>query len=128
MAGSNRPLSPHLSVYRWGAHMAASIFHRATGAALAAGTLLVTWGLAAAATGPARYAQFQVTMATWPGRLVLFGFTWALLHHFLGGLRHLIMDTGAGYELKTNRMLAILTFVGSAVLTLLVWALGYGLI
>ncbi|MEM8798478.1 MAG: succinate dehydrogenase, cytochrome b556 subunit [Pseudomonadota bacterium] len=128
MSDVNRPLSPHLQVYRWGAHMLVSILHRATGTALAFGILLLIWWLAAVAQGPAAYEQF-LTAAYHPiGRLVLFGFTWAVLQHMCSGLRHLYTDTGAGYELKANRLSAAMTLVLSTSLTLLVWIIGYGLI
>src|SRR6266700_2529266 len=89
-----RPLSPHLQIYRPMLTMLMSIAHRVTGAALYFGTLLVVWWLIAAASGPNYYATVQWFMGTIIGRLVLFGYTWALIHHMLGGVRHLIWDTG----------------------------------
>src|SRR6266705_1951125 len=93
-----RPLSPHLSIYRPMLTMMMSIVHRLTGAALYFGTLLVAWWLLAAASGLNAYANFQGFMGSLVGRLILFGYTWALLHHMLGGIRHLIWDTGHGLE------------------------------
>ncbi|MGD8326530.1 MAG: succinate dehydrogenase, cytochrome b556 subunit [Sphingomonadales bacterium] len=123
-----RPLSPHLSVYRWGAHMAASIFHRGTGMALAAGGIVLTWWLLSIATGRDAYAQFEALAGTLVGEIVLIGFTYALVQHALGGLRHLYMDTGAGYEIRGNRLLAKIIFVASVVLTAIIWAFGRGYI
>ncbi|MEX1147765.1 MAG: succinate dehydrogenase, cytochrome b556 subunit [Sphingomonadales bacterium] len=125
MGQSQRPLSPHLQVYKWGLHMALSILHRATGVALGAGTLLIAWWLIAAASGPAAFAAVQDCMSSWLGRLVLFGFTWALMLHLCSGIRHLVWDTGRGFELSTVRVTNILVLVGSVVLTVVAWVIGY---
>lgn len=120
---SNRPLSPHLQIYRWSWTMAMSVFHRLTGSALYAGTLLVAWWLVAMATGPDAYETVRSAMGSIPGRIVMIGYTWALLHHMLGGLRHLVWDTGIGYGPAARMNLARGTLIGSAVLTVLVWVL-----
>jgi succinate dehydrogenase / fumarate reductase, cytochrome b subunit len=122
---SNRPLSPHLQVYRLIPTMAASIAHRITGVALYGGTVLVAWWLIAAAIGPDYFDFVQTFLGTWFGRLVLFGFTWALMHHMLGGIRHLIWDTGSLFDKDTSTKLAYATLAGSIVLTLLIWVAGY---
>src|SRR5258707_4403570 len=93
---AERPLSPHLTIYRPMLSMMMSIVHRITGGALYIGTLLLVWWLLAAASGPAAYAEFQSAAASFIGRVVLFGYTWALLHHMLGAVRYLIWDTGHG--------------------------------
>ena len=116
-----RPLSPHLSIYRPLINMVMSILHRITGAALYMGTLLVAWVLVAAASGPDYFAYVTGLLGTWPGLIVLFGYTWALLHHLVGGLRHFLWDTGHGYELSTIDLLSWGTLAGSATLTLLIW-------
>lgn len=118
-----RPLSPHLTIWRWGPHMVVSILHRATGAALSvAGLAVITWWLIALASGPADYATF-VKAARHPlGIVILVGLTWSFFQHLLSGIRHLAMDTGAAFELNTNKTFAILTIVGSIVLTALFWA------
>jgi succinate dehydrogenase / fumarate reductase cytochrome b subunit len=124
MASTNpRPLSPHLSIWRWGPHMLVSILHRATGIALTvAGLAVLTWWLAAAAEGGESYESF-IGYATSPfGLLVLVGLTWAFYQHLLSGIRHLVMDSGSGFELTTNKRFAILTIVGSILLTILTWA------
>jgi succinate dehydrogenase / fumarate reductase cytochrome b subunit len=119
----SRPLSPHLTIWRWGPNMAASILHRATGVALSiAGLAILTWWLVAIAGGPEAYASFT-RAATHPvGIVVLIGLTWSFFQHLLTGVRHLVTDTGAMYELGINKTSAILTFVGAVLLTALVWA------
>lgn len=124
MAATNpRPLSPHLTVWRWGPGMAVSILHRVTGVALSIGGLaLLTWWLFAIAKGPEAYAQF-VSAAKHPlGLVVLVGLTWSFFQHLLSGVRHLVMDTGAGFELTPNKRFAVMTIVGSILLTALLWA------
>ena len=120
-----RPLSPHLQIYRPMLTMLMSIAHRVTGAALYFGTLLVAWWLIAAASGPNYYAAVQWFMGTVVGRLVLFGYTWALIHHMLGGIRHLIWDTGHGFSASEREWLSLATVIGSVLLTLLLWSFGY---
>jgi succinate dehydrogenase / fumarate reductase cytochrome b subunit len=117
-----RPLSPHLTIWRWGPHMVVSILHRATGTALSiAGLAILTWWLMAIAGGAEAYATF-VKCATSPlGLIVLVGLTWSFFQHLLSGIRHLVMDTGAAFELDTNKRFAILTIVGSVLLTALLW-------
>ena len=122
-ATKSRPLSPHLTVWRWGPHMLVSILHRTTGAALSIGGLAVlTWWLIAVADGPDAYARFTDAARSPIGLIVLFGLTWSFFQHLLSGMRHLVMDTGAGFELTTNKRFAILTIVGSILLTALLWA------
>jgi succinate dehydrogenase / fumarate reductase, cytochrome b subunit len=120
-----RPLSPHLQIYSPMLTMMMSIVHRITGAALYFGTLLLAWWLIAAASGPNAYANFEWFMGSLIGRLVLFGYTWALIHHLLGGIRHLIWDTGRGLEPAERELLTMMNLVGSIVLTLIVWTIGY---
>ena len=119
---ANRPLSPHLQVYRLQSNMLMSIAHRITGALLYAGSALLAWWLIAAAFSPEQFALVNAVLGSWLGRLVLVGFTWALLHHLLGGIRHLIWDTGHGFELKTINLLSWGTLILSLVLTGVVWA------
>lgn len=120
----SRPLSPHLSVYKMTITMAMSIMHRITGAALYIGTVLLAIWLLAAATSPEAFATVQTLWGSILGRLVLLGYTWALVHHALGGLRHFIWDSGAGFG-PERRTFAQLTLVGSILITLALWALGY---
>ena len=120
-----RPLSPHLSIYKPTLTMMMSIVHRITGAALFFGTLLLTWWLLAAASGPTAYAKVQAFMGSIVGMLILFGYTWALIHHMLGGIRHLIWDTGRGFGPAEREWLTLATIVGSVGLTLLIWIVGF---
>jgi succinate dehydrogenase / fumarate reductase, cytochrome b subunit len=124
----NRPLSPHLSHYKWGPHMLVSILHRATGDGMAVvGTLLLVWWLAALASGKEAYACFLNVFTYHDGRLNIIGYvfgiglTWALFQHIMSGLRHLVMDTGALFELKANRTFAVATMICSVLLTALFW-------
>lgn len=116
-----RPLSPHLQIYSPLINMVMSILHRITGAALYIGTVLVVWVLAAAASGPDYFSYVTGLLGTWPGLIVLFGYTWALLHHLVGGLRHFLWDTGRGYALETIDLLSWGTLAVSGTLTLLIW-------
>jgi succinate dehydrogenase / fumarate reductase cytochrome b subunit len=122
-----RPLSPHLGIWRWGPGMTASIFHRISGGALTvAGLAVLTWWLLALADGSEAYGDFSAIAGTWVGLVVLIGLTWAFFQHLLSGVRHLVMDTGAGFELETNKRFAILTLVGSLLLTLAIWVPALG--
>lgn len=118
-----RPLSPHLSIWRWGPHMLVSILHRVTGAGLAiVGLGLLVWWLVAAAGGTASYETFA-GWATWRWSLIFWvPLTWAFWMKTLGGLRHLVMDIGAGFELRTNKTWAVLVMIGSVLLTAATWA------
>ena len=120
-----RPLSPHLSVYRPTITMTMSILHRITGCALYFGTLLVAWWLIAAATSQSYFDFVNGIFGSWIGRLVLFGYTWALMHHMLGGIRHLVWDTGVGLEKHTASRIGWATVAASVLLTLLIWVAGY---
>ena len=120
-----RPLSPHLSIYKPTLTMAMSIVHRITGFGLYAGTLLVAWWLLAAASGPTAYASVGWFMGSFIGRLLLFAYTWALVHHMLGGIRHFIWDAGRGFGPQEREWLAVATLVGSIGLTVVIWIIGY---
>ncbi len=120
-----RPLSPHLQIFRPILTMMMSIAHRITGAALYLGSLLLAWWLMAAALGPGAFATAQWFMASFIGRLILFGFTWALIHHMLGGIRHLIWDTGRGFERADREWLTRVSLYGGLALTLVLWVLAY---
>lgn len=121
---ANRPLSPHLQIWRWGPHMLVSILHRATGDGLAlVGLGVLLWWLGALASGPEAYARFAELAVTIPGRVVLIGLSWALFTHLMSGLRHFVLDIGAGYELGTNRLWSIAAPVIAILLTAGFWAL-----
>ena len=120
-----RPLSPHLQIYRPMLTMMMSIVHRITGAALYFGLLLLAWWLVAAASGSNAYATFEWFMGTLIGHVILIGYTWALLHHMLGGIRHLIWDTLHGLDAANREFLTLSTLIGSITLTLLLALVGY---
>jgi len=122
-----RPLSPHLQVYAFRLHMAMSISHRITGVALAVGTLLVVWWLAAAAAGPEAYATASGFLGSWFGQLLLFGWTVALWYHLFNGVRHLAWDAGKGFELTEVRASGIVVLAATAVFTVLTWVVGLSL-
>lgn len=119
----NRPLSPHLQIWKWGPHMFVSIMHRVTGNGLAfAGLGVLLWWLGALAGGPAAYETFSWAMTTPLGYLVLVGISWAFFTHMASGIRHFFLDVGAGFELNTNRLWSILSPILGVVLTAAFWA------
>ncbi len=121
----NRPLSPHLSIYKPIPTMVTSVVHRITGIALYFGTVIVAWWLFAAATSESYFDFVQTFLGSWFGRLILFGFTWALMQHMLGGIRHLIWDTGRMFDKNLSTKLSILSIFVSVALTILIWVVGY---
>ena len=125
MAQSDRPLSPHLQVYKWQITMAMSIVHRITGVGLGLGTLLLAYWVMAAAAGPVTFGTAQDLIGSWLGRLVLLGFTWSLVYHFLNGIRHLFWDIGKGFELRVLNASGWTVIVLSVVITVLMWIAGY---
>jgi succinate dehydrogenase / fumarate reductase cytochrome b subunit len=119
-----RPLSPHLQAYKPQMSSMTSIFHRITGCALSAGTLLLTVWLVAAATSDAAFAHVQWFMASWLGLLVLFGFTAALFYHFCNGIRHLAWDAGRGFGLPAMHRSGWTVLAATIVLTVGFWIIG----
>lgn len=125
---AQRPLSPHLQIYRPLFTMMMSIVHRITGVGLYFGmVLLVWWLLAAASNTPSAFNSFSGIAGSFIGLIVLLGFTWALLHHAIGGLRHFMWDFIYGFEPKTRELLAKATLAGSIGLTLVLWVIGVAL-
>lgn len=118
---NQRPLSPHLQVYRWQVQMVTSILHRATGIALAVGALGMVWGLAALAAGPGPWAAFTDCVGSLFGKIVLFGFSWALAFHLLNGVRHLVQDAGGGFSIPDFVRSSWISIIGSVVLVVLAW-------
>ena len=116
---SNRPLSPHLQVYRLPLTAITSILTRITGQGMLPGMLLIVWWLVAAVTSPAAFATADWVLRSWLGILVMLGTLWAVFYHLLAGLRHLYYDSGRGMEIDTGRTLSIAVLAGSAGLTLL---------
>ncbi len=120
-----RPVSPHIQIYSFILTYVMSGFHRVTGFVLYFGFALVVWWLLAAASGPNAYAVFEWFIGSIIGQIVLFGYTWALIHHSLGGIRHLIWDLLYGFERGERDMLALATIVGSVAITILLWVVGF---
>ena len=121
-----RPLSPHLQIYRLTITMVMSIVHRITGAGLYIGVAVMAWFLIAAASGPDAFAIFTGFIHSILGRLILFGFTWALFHHMLGGVRHIVGDAGYGLDDPLRDQLGWAVAIGGIALTIVVFAIGYG--
>lgn len=123
-ATKNRPIAPHLQVWRWGPAMLVSILHRVSGDGLAlVGLGVLVWWLAALAGGPGAYETFTTHASAWYGKVVLVGLTWAFFNHMASGIRHFVLDIGAGYELKNNAAWSIATPLLALAATVATWAL-----
>ena len=123
MHNPSRPLSPHLTIWKWGPHMLVSILHRMTGAGLAVvGLGMLVWWLVALATGAEAYDTFVGFARSWLGIPIFVGLTWAFWTKPFGGLRHLVIDIGAGFELNTNKFWSMMVVVLGIVFTVLTWA------
>jgi succinate dehydrogenase / fumarate reductase cytochrome b subunit len=120
-----RPLSPHLSVYKWPITMATSITHRATGVALSVGMIVVAWALISLASGPEMYQPFTKAIANPIGLVVLFGFLWSLVFHFFNGIRHLVWDLGYGFAVPTANRSGVAVIALSILLSIGVFAYGW---
>lgn len=121
MAEAQRPLSPNLQIYRWQVQMVSSILHRATGIALAVGTLVVIYGLIALAAGEDRFSEFRTLVGSPIGLLLMLGWSWSLFYHLCNGIRHLIQDGGAGFEIPQFVRSSWMSAIGSVALTAAVW-------
>ena len=124
MRSPDRPLSPHLQVYRWQLTSVLSVLHRATGVALAAGAVLLVWWLVAAAAGPGAYGAVEAFLRSWIGLLLLFGWTLSLFYHLCNGIRHLAWDSGWGFDLQTTYRTGWTVVAAAATLTVLAWVAG----
>lgn len=121
---ADRPLSPHLQIWKWGPHMFVSILHRITGDGLAlVGLAVMVWWLGALAAGPQAYATFTSAATSPVGWIVLVGLSWAFFTHMSSGLRHFVLDIGAGYELRINKVFSILSPTLGISLTVAFWAI-----
>ena len=119
---AERPLSPHLSIWKWGPAMLVSILHRVSGDGLAlVGLPVLLWWLGSLAGGPAAYESFVGYATTVPGIVVLVGLSWALFNHFCSGVRHFVLDIGAGYEVDANNRWSVVTTLAGIVLTVAFW-------
>jgi succinate dehydrogenase / fumarate reductase, cytochrome b subunit len=117
-----RPLSPHLTIWKWGPHMTVSILNRVMGVGLATvGTAMLVWWLVALASGPAAYGTFLGFTKSWYGMIFPIGLSFAFFFHLCAGIRHFVMDAGAGFELTTNRLWAWATMIASVLLTAALW-------
>jgi len=121
MRSADRPISPHLQIYRWQLTSVLSILHRAAGVVLSAGAILLVWWLVAAASGPETYEGVENFLGSWIGLLVLFGWTTALFYHLCNGIRHLVWDTGQALDLKSTYLGGWLVVGATAVLTVATW-------
>jgi succinate dehydrogenase / fumarate reductase cytochrome b subunit len=121
----NRPLSPHLSIYRRQLSMMMSIVHRITGCGLAVGAVLAVWWFMAAARGPERFAFVDGLLTSWLGGLVLIVCLVALWYHFFNGIRHLVWDTGAAFELDKVRTSGLMVLAATAVMTVITLIIGW---
>jgi len=121
MTTDNRPLSPHLQVYKPQITSILSILHRATGFALAVGTLLFVWWLISAAAGPQTYAVVEDFLSSWIGTLLLIGWSFAVFYHLCNGIRHLFWDAGRGFEIETVTRSGLIVVVAAVVLTVVAW-------
>ena len=124
MRSADRPLSPHLQIYRWQLTSVLSILHRATGVVLSAGAILLVWWLVAAASGPEAYEGVEDFLGSWIGLLLLFGWTVSLFYHLCNGIRHLVWDTGHALDLKSTYVGGWTVVAATAVLALAAWIAG----
>ena len=123
MSNSRRPLSPHLSIYRWPVTMTVSILHRVSGIALSAGLVVFAWWLLAASSGPGAWEQFSAFATSWLGQLMLIGWSAAFFFHLANGIRHIVWDLGYGFELATANASAWFVMVLTVILTAVFWVL-----
>jgi succinate dehydrogenase / fumarate reductase, cytochrome b subunit len=121
-SGHVRPLSPHLTIWRWQVTMLASIMHRATGMALSAGAIVLAWWLVSISNGPEGYDSFMVYAAMPLGLVVLFGFTWSFAFHFCNGIRHLVWDLGYSFDKHVATRSGFLVFALSFLIAIGVFA------
>ncbi|HEY1301311.1 MAG TPA: succinate dehydrogenase, cytochrome b556 subunit [Stellaceae bacterium] len=124
MDSAERPLSPHLQIYRWQLTSVLSILHRAAGIALSVGAVLLVWWLVAAASGPAAYGRAAGFFGSWIGLVLLFGWTAALFYHLCNGIRHLVWDTGHALDLGSTYLGGWLVLAAAALLTVIAWVAG----
>ncbi len=121
---AERPVSPHIQIYRWQLTSVMSITHRATGVALSAGAVLLVWWLVAAASGPEAYGAVQNFLGSWIGIVMLLGWTAALFYHLCNGIRHLVWDTGHALDLGSTYLGGWIVIAATAVLTAIAWGAG----
>lgn len=118
----NRPLSPHMQIWRWGPGMVSSILHRVSGVGASVGLVVLLWWLGALVSGADAYATFAGHAGSWYGLIVLVGVSWSVIAHTITGIRHFVLDIGAGYELGTNNAWATISTLGGFIVTAAFWA------
>ena len=123
MSNQGRPLSPHLSVYRWPITMTLSILHRMSGAVLSAGFLVLAAWIISAASGEMAYEQMRALLASWVGRVLLVGWSFAFFYHLSNGIRHLVWDAGIGLEKTQATTSAWFVVALTIIVTVLYWLL-----
>ena len=119
-----RPLSPHLQIYKPQITSMLSILHRATGIALSIGSVILVLWIVALTLGENTYLMYSNLIDNWFGKLIIFGFTFALFYHLSNGIRHLFWDAGYGFDLKVAKITGVLAFIGSFILTIILYFLG----
>ena len=119
---STRPLSPHMTIYRWPVTMMTSITHRFTGVGLALGAVVLAWWLVSISNGPEGWQSFHAVSDTPVGLLILFGLTWSLIYHFLNGIRHLAWDLGYGFDKRVAERTSVIIFALSIIAALAIFA------
>ena len=122
MSTRERPLSPHLQVYRWQVQMVTSILHRATGIFLSVGALIIAGGLLALMMGPESWNCFTGHAGSWYGKLFLFAWTWSFAYHLCNGIRHIVQDFGHGFSIPAFVRSSWMSVAGSLAITALIWA------
>ncbi|MEM7442449.1 MAG: succinate dehydrogenase, cytochrome b556 subunit [Pseudomonadota bacterium] len=122
---TSRPLSPHISIYRWQINSVLSILHRGTGIVLAIGTLLLVYWLVSAAAGPDAYRSAQGFIGSFIGQILLIGWAWSLFYHLCNGIRHLVWDAGYGFEISTMMRSSVMVLGAATGLTILVFIIGW---
>lgn len=125
MQSTNRPLSPHIQIYRLPLTALTSIAHRISGALLVLGTLVLVYWLVAAASGPQAYADAQGVLGSWIVQLIIFLWTYALFYHLCNGVRHLIWDAGYGFDLDTAHKSGIVVLIAAGILTVIAWIIAF---
>jgi len=128
MNDSKNPLSPHLQIYRWQISSLVSIFHRITGIINVMGLTIICLWIGLLFFGESRYGLINIFFQSYFGKVFIMGFVWSYSFHLLSGIRHIILDLGYGYEIKTANISGIIVIIGSLVLTVLMWLIGRGLI
>ena len=128
MKDSQKPISPHLQIYRWHISSLLSITHRISGIVNLLALILIFFWMIALSLGENNYESFLLIINSFFGKFILIGFTWSMIFHLLSGARHLVWDLGYGFEIKTANISGIIVIISSLVLTIIFWLLAKGFI